>query len=282
VADEGGTGSRKMDFDLAKDLISDLARAGVDGISFSAGEPFLYIDDIAALVKICTRLGIYTRVVTNGFWAGTSAAADVAVSALTAVGLCQLRLSFSRWHQEYVNRQNVLNAAESCRKAGLDYFISFVTDFSEGDDSCEQYLRDHGLRFFPEPMMYSGRAAGFPRRAISTDYQENRCSMNPYISPDFDMYACCDAGSQFSETDFFYLGSLRDQPVDRLFRKSETDRLYNLIRNMGVTTIASYAGMKAREIITYSKCDLCRILFNDSESLARLRENVVHLEGWRR
>ncbi len=282
VADENGVESRKMDYDRAKDLIPDLARAGVDGISFSAGEPFLYIDEIAALVALCTGLGIYTRIVTNSFWAKTPEAADSLVSELKTAGLCQLRLSFSRWHQAHVNRQNVLNAALSCRKAGLDYFISFVTDFSEADDPYEQYLRDHGLRFFPEPVIYAGRAAAFPRRVISTDYQENCCSMNPYLTPDLDMYACCDAGSHFSETGFFYLGSLNDQPADPLFAKSETDRMYNLIRNMGVTAIASFAGMKAREIISYSKCELCRTLFNTPETLKQLQDKLVQLEGWHR
>lgn len=31
-------------------------------------------------------------------------------------------------------RQNVLNAARDCIATGIDYFISFVTDFSEEDD----------------------------------------------------------------------------------------------------------------------------------------------------
>jgi hypothetical protein len=34
----------------------------------------------------------------------------------------------------------------------MDYFVSFVTDFSEADDPYEQYLRDHGLTYFPEPI----------------------------------------------------------------------------------------------------------------------------------
>jgi hypothetical protein len=96
------------------------------------------------------------------------------------------------------------------------------------------------------------------------------------------MYACCDAGSHFSKTGFFRLGSLKDQSVGQLFVKSENDRLYNLIRNMGVTAMASYAGMKAREIITYSKCELCRALFDDPKTLARLRNDISRLEGWHR
>jgi hypothetical protein len=176
----------------------------------------------------------------------------------------------------------VLNAARSCQKIGLNYFISFITDFSKEDDPHEQFLRNHGLTFFPEPVIYAGRAESFKRRRILTDYQANCCNMNPYLTPDFDMYACCDAGSHFPETDFFYLGNLNDNTLEQLFTKSETDRLHNLIRTMGITNIASFTGMRAREIITYSKCELCRKLFNSPETLTRLQADVSQLAAWSR
>ncbi len=274
--------NRKMDHNNAKKIIIDMAQAGVGGISFSAGEPFLYFNKIAELVKLCSQIGIYTRIVTNSFWAKTAAYSDRFVSELKENGLCQLRLSYSRWHQKNVNRNNVLNAAHSCQKIGLNYFISFITDFSMEDDPYEVFLRDHCLKFFPEPVIYAGRAASFMRRNILTDYQANCCDMNPYLSPDLDMYACCDAGSHFQETSFFHLGNLNDNTIEQLFVKTETNRLYNLVRTMGITNIASFAGMKSREIITYSKCELCRKLFNSPETLKRLRNEVFHLEAWSR
>ncbi len=278
----GDSDTRKMDHDKAKEIIVEMAQANVGGISFSAGEPFLYFNEIATLVKLCRQLEIYTRIVTNSFWAKTAEDSDRLVLGLKENGLCQLRLSFSRWHQKNISRSNVLNAARSCQKIGLNYFISFVTDFSEEDDPYEEFLRDHCLTFFPEPVIYAGRAASFKRRCILTDYQANCCDMNPYITPELEMYACCDAGSHFPETNFFYLGKLNESTIDHLFTKSETDRLYNLIRTMGITNIASYTGMKAREIITYSKCELCRKLFNSPETLTRLRAEVSQLTAWSR
>ena len=282
VATDNIPASNKMDFDRAKETIVQMAQAGVGGISFSAGEPFLYINEIGELVKLCSQIGIYSRIVTNSFWAKTSEISDNLISELKENGLCQLRLSYSRWHQKSVHKNNVLNAARSCQKIGLNYFISFVTDFSKEDDPYEQFLRDHGLTFFPEPMIYAGRAESFKRRSILTDYQANCCDMNPYLTPDFDMYACCDAGSHFQETNFFYLGNLNDNTVEQLFTKHETDQLYNLIRTIGLTQIASYTGMKAREIITYSKCELCRKLFNSTKMVTRLRAEISQLSAWSR
>jgi hypothetical protein len=282
VATEDLQAVRKMDHDRAKEIIRELAQAGVGGISFSAGEPFLNFDEIAELVQLCSQLGIYTRIVTNSFWARTEESSDQYVSELKKNGLCQLRLSYSRWHQKNVNRNKVLNAARSCQKFGLNYFISFVTDFSKEDDLHEQFLRKHGLTFFPEPVIYAGRAESFKRRNILTDYQANCCDMNPYLSPELDMYACCDAGSSFLETNFFYLGNLNDNTPEQIFAKNETDRLYNLTRTLGLTNIASFAGMKAREIITYSKCDLCRKMFNCPDTLTQLRNEVSQLAAWSR
>lgn len=282
VASDETPDNRKMEFERAQAIIAELGRAGVGGLSFSAGEPLLDPEEIVELVELCREHGIYSRVVSNCFWARSAEESDLLVAELHRRGLCQLRLSYSRWHQKNIDRHNVLRAARSCEKIGLDYFISFVTDFAAEDDPYEQFLREHGLIFFPEPLIYAGRAESFPRRNIVTDYQANCCAMNPYLSPDLDMYACCDAGSRFLHTNIFYLGNLGDTTAEQLFIKSETDPLFRLIRTMGLTDIASYAGIKGREIITYSKCELCRRLFDSPETVKRLRAEVAQLAVWRR
>jgi MoaA/NifB/PqqE/SkfB family radical SAM enzyme len=281
VAAENTPDIKKMELAKAKEIISDMAMAGVTGISFTAGEPFIYYDDLLEMVNLCREKKIYTRIVTNSFWAKTPEKAEQLLSTLKQCGLSQLRLSYSRWHQQHVPRRNILNAAHGCITTGIAYFISFVTDFSEEDDEYEQFLRNNKLKFFPEPVIYAGRADSFERKAIFTDYQENRCAMNPYLAPDLSMYACCDAGSHFNNTEFFRLGNLKDQSIDQLFAKSETNPLYNCIRSMGVTAIASFVGMKARDIVTYRKCELCKRLFDSPKTLKILQDaNGLELRRW--
>jgi MoaA/NifB/PqqE/SkfB family radical SAM enzyme len=266
---------KKMELAKAKEIIREMALAGVTGISFTAGEPFIYFDDLLELVSLCSELNIYTRIVTNSYWAKSPKKAEEKLGMLQRCGLSQLRLSYSRWHQQHVLRENVLYAALTCVQKGIDYFISFVTDFTEEDDEYEQFLRDNKLKYFPEPVIYAGRADSFDRKKLFTDYQENTCAMNPYLAPDLNMYACCDAGSHFTATNFFLLGNLEDHSIDQLFTRSETHPLYNCIRSMGITSIASFAGIKAREIVTYRKCELCKRLFDSEETLKKLKE----LEG---
>ena len=271
----------KMDLAEAKEIIRDMALAGITGISFTAGEPFIYFDDLLELVSLCRQKNIYTRVVTNSSWAVSPEKTKQLLGMLKQSGLCQLRLSYSRWHQHHVPRQNVLQAALGCLEAGIDYFISFVTDFSAEDDPHENYLRDNGLKYFPEPVIYAGRADTFDRKTIFTDYQENRCAMNPYLAPDLSMYACCDAGSHFATTNFFLLGNLKDHTLNQLFSKCETHPLYNCIRSMGISAIASFSGIKASEIVTYRKCELCKRLFDSPETLKFLEEaSGGKLQSW--
>jgi len=274
VAADSGIRHTRMAQETALEMIDEMASARVTGISFTAGEPFLFMEQIGALIKRCRYHGIYTRMVTNGFWATSPRQANLVATELIRNGLSQLRISSSRWHQKSVPLANVLNAASSCREHGLDYFISFITDFSGADDEMEQFYRDHELKFFPEPLIYSGRAKGFPRPDIHTDYRSNRCSLNPYLSPDLEMFACCDAGTSFTKTGFFLLGNRRQQTIGELFRKKENNRLYQLIQTMGLSAMASFIGFPASRIVTYRKCDLCEALFNSKKNLGALRKAV--------
>jgi len=282
VAADVSPGASKMDFVRAKEIIEEMAASQVTGISFTAGEPLIFMDDICGLIRVCRQNRIYTRVVTNGSWANTPDLADKMVFALIESGLSQLRISTSRWHQENVDRVNMVHAAGSCVRQGLNCFVSFITDFSEADDMLEQFLQDNHLRYFPEPMIYFGRADQFDRKRISTDYYPNTCPMNAYLSPNQDMYACCDAGNRFSETGFLYLGNLEQEPVDELFKKKEDHPIYNLIRTIGLTSMASYLGYRAREIVQYRRCELCEMLFNSKENLKKLEQGLDDLMKGRR
>ncbi len=275
--------SLTMDLLRARELITELAEAQVQGVSFTAGEPLIYFDDISDLISLCKRYGMYSRVVTNSFWGKTVERATHQVEQLKKSGLSQLRLSYSRWHQKNVPSTSVLNVARSCEAHDLDYFISFVTDFTKQDDELEQYLRRHDLKFFPEPVIFAGRAEGFSRQPIRTDYQANCCPMNPYLAPNEDLFACCDAGSHFTKTNVFYLGNVQQTSIKDLFDLSERNSLYNHIRNMGISSLASFAGFAARDIVGQRKCELCEKMFNSPDILARLKKEAdAGLNKWYR
>lgn len=282
VAADPGLQREKMDLDMARSIIRQAKSAEVGGISFTAGEPFIYFDDMLALIGLCSALGIYSRVVTNCSWADNDDKTLEYIELLRRCGLGQLRLSCSRWHQQQVDIENVARAAGACRRAGVACYVSFVTDFTRADDHIEEYLMAKKLVYFPEPLIYSGRAAAFEKRALFTDYQHNRCSMNAYVAPDLAVYACCDGGTDFKATNVFRLGSLHTEGLGEMLEKSESNPLFCCIRTQGISVIASYAGFRAREIVGYRKCDLCRELFDDRLRLRLLYSKVRELQNWTR
>ncbi len=69
--------------------------------------------------------------------------------------------------------------------------------------------------------------------------------------------------------------------MEQMSIKSETDRLFTLIRSMGITVIASFAGMTAGQILTHGQCELCKKSFNSAHPLARLENPLSELDAWR-
>lgn len=274
--------SKTMDFDRACEIIGELAKAGVGGISFTAGEPFLFFEDILQLVKLCSEHNIYSRIVTNGYWATSPLHIQQKIDQLLNNGLCQLRISSSRWHQQQVKLSNIINAAGYCRAVGLDCFISFVTDFSDNDVQLEKGLKESGIKFFIEPMIYAGRAQHLSPPPVLTDFQANCCAMNPYLTPSYDFYGCCDVGCAFTETDFFHLGNLATSSCDELLTRFEQNHLYNLIREQGLSQMAVLAGYLSKDVRHYRKCELCLKLFNNQEKLLALSQSVKDLQSWKR
>lgn len=58
----------KLDTDVVKRIIDSAVRNGVNAISLTGGEPFLYLDEVVTLLKYAKDAGIaYTRTGTNGF-----------------------------------------------------------------------------------------------------------------------------------------------------------------------------------------------------------------------
>jgi len=82
VAADDVSPNAKMPFDTAKAIIDEMAGCNVTGISFTAGEPLLFLNEINHLIRLCRKHGIYSRVVTNGHWAGTRQRSDNMVSEL--------------------------------------------------------------------------------------------------------------------------------------------------------------------------------------------------------
>ena len=261
----------KMSFENAKDIILQAKSIGTKKIWFTLGEPFLYIDDIKKLVSLCNSLGIMTRIVTNAFWASNSQKSDEMVKEMGDCGLTQLRISASRFHQTEIDLQNVINAAQSCVKHNLDYYISFITDYSAEDEEIGVKLKKSGLNYSKESLICFGEALESKKYKLPDDYSHKCKALNPIVTPDLKVYVCCGIGGYFDKTNFFYLGDLKGKKLSEINETYiQKNRILDLIRSIGLVELAKIAGFDANEATKMHRCILCEKLFNSVDNIKKI------------
>jgi MoaA/NifB/PqqE/SkfB family radical SAM enzyme len=127
------------------DLINRIAEEmpHVRFVVFSGGEVTLLRDDLLAGISLLTKLGLGSRVVSNGHWGRSDKSAEWWVEQFLTAGLCELNLSTGDEHQEFVPFDSVARAASHAVRHGLLTMIVV-----EGKDTAKfdmEELRTHPL-----------------------------------------------------------------------------------------------------------------------------------------
>jgi organic radical activating enzyme len=113
----------------------------VGQVVFSGGEPTLLGDDLLAAIAYATGKGMLTRVVTNGWWGKSPAAALDFVDRLLAAGLHEINLSVDDLHQRWIGIERVTNSFLACYARRLKCLIAH-----KRTKSCtvtKEYLEQH-------------------------------------------------------------------------------------------------------------------------------------------
>lgn len=107
---------QSLDVAVVPEAIRQAAELGYVLIAFTGGEATLAWDALIDGIALTRSLGMTSRLVTNGHWADTPAAAARVVAALRAAGLDELNVSTGDEHARFVPLDHVANALV----AGLD------------------------------------------------------------------------------------------------------------------------------------------------------------------
>ena len=93
---------------------------GFRSVSFAGGEPTLYIDEINRVLSGFAELKkINVSITTNGHFATTVAKAAGLLAAIKK--LDKVRLSYDRFHKQFLPYAHVRNLYEACRGSGVDF-----------------------------------------------------------------------------------------------------------------------------------------------------------------
>ncbi len=127
------------------DLISRIPKEmpHVRFVVFSGGEVTLLREDLLVAISLLTKLGLGSRVVSNGHWGRTDQSAAWWIDQFLTAGLSELNLSTGDEHKEFVPFDSVARAASHAVHRGLLTMIVV-----EGKDTSRfnmEELRTHPL-----------------------------------------------------------------------------------------------------------------------------------------
>lgn len=118
-------------------------------VVFTGGEPTLLGKDLISAIEYCSDKNLWTRIVTNAFWAHTAQKAENVLQSFIDAGLSEINLSCDDYHQEFIPLDRIKYANDACIKLDLPCLIGhkIMKDYTLSIDYLENYL-GHPLTVF--------------------------------------------------------------------------------------------------------------------------------------
>lgn len=268
-----------LNVDAAKEWLAQ-ARAldGIYGVCFIGGEPFLRVDALRCLAKVCRDLGLPFSVVTNCFWARTVEAAYEMLRPLRDDGLTTVTMSTDQFHEPFVAVERIDYALEACNRLGVRSNLNCV--IAKGTWGITQ-LRTRLKNFIYFDKVSEQRClpvgAGREETGILTGpTSDTRCTLvvsTLSVKSSGDLYACCGIGGF---TPPLLLGNLYREPLGQLVKQAARDPLILALAIHGPGYLRNLLTDQVRLQSSHAdNCHLCNNMLADEAIVALLRERLA-------
>jgi hypothetical protein len=125
VTRSGPHGGPSLDADFMKEAIRMLLERGhLYSVIFTGGEPLLKLAEVQETIRFAHSQGLWTRIVTNAFWAKEPTVAKEVLKQLKEAGLCEINFSCDDLHQEHIPLANIYNAFWAAKSIELPVLIA--------------------------------------------------------------------------------------------------------------------------------------------------------------
>jgi len=139
-------------------------------LTLHGGEPFLYLDEIKAILRMAKEFEIEKRgAITNGYWARTPLIASRILKELIGAGLNRITFSVDGFHQQYIDIGVVKVGIEAAASLGIDriwvdsYYIESLNAENIYDQLTKESLRElqgiEGIEYSLNQVDFEGRGA---------------------------------------------------------------------------------------------------------------------------
>lgn len=271
------------------------ALGSVKLIVFTGGECFSLGDDLTAAVARCTRHGLATRCVSNGYWAKSEEAALERLRPLAEAGLGELNISTGDAHQAYVQVRNVINAMRAADRLGIDALVvvesqqerSFTAAALKSDPRWIELLTKTGGE--GGPVVFESPWMSMDPEAPVTQPEEKLASRTTLprktgcdsvlrtvvVTPDERLGACC--GLTREQIPELTVGSLAESSLSELVAGMLDDFVKIWVAVDGPDHILAWASEHDPSIEWEGRfahyCDSCRFMYSDPRVRAAIREH---------
>jgi len=259
-------------------------------IVFTGGEPLLRRADVEQTIRFAAGHGLWTRIVSNSFWAVTPDVAFQTLHELKQAGLSEVNLSCDDFHQEHIPLERVRNAYQAASKLELpvliahrrvkngritpesiaDYLGAELTEFREGEKNPRTDLYSSSLTV---PIGHGSDRLNqddyiiYPSCAAAWSAPCSSILSSVIVSPIKDVRICC--GMIDQRVPELSVGNLAEQTLAEIVCEANADLVANWLALEGPCGIMEFVREKAPWIDFKSRyvnhCHLCNDLFTRAE-----------------
>lgn len=261
-------------------------------IVFTGGECFLLGKDLDKIINYANSKQLFTRVVSNGYWARSFKRAYLRLSELKSKGLSELNLSTGNEHLEWIPKDYIINAIIAASK--LDLVVAINVECHNEASIKENYLTDDiRLKKYISKennklKIFSGKWISFEgsrdnnsipdQNSIKSTLNLNdKCTSlfnTVTLYPDFKVYACCGLTSKGNP--YLYLGDSSKHSLDTLYDNQFNDFMKIWLYTESPKEILNFCyskrGIPFSGFDNSHICEICKEIFNE-ENLRILQIN---------
>ena len=264
-------------------IIDEAAELGaLKTVIFTGGEALMKKSEILATLKFCQTQGLWTRIVSNAFWATSASKAEEVLSELKRSGLNEINFSCDDLHQEMIPLKNIKYAFHAARQLEIPVLLAHkrVKSNRITPESLSDYLGVELHQFNeegPNPhsdMYSSGYTVPIGLHANDLDhshfilYPEDStawqvpCSgvlSSIIISPQKDLRICC--GMIDQRVPELSIGNLEEQSLAEIICQGNNDLMANWLALEGPYGVMKFVKEKAPDLEFSGRyvnhCHLC-------------------------
>jgi hypothetical protein len=268
-------------------------------VVFTGGEPLLKLRDVMETIRYAQQHRLWTRIVTNSFWAATPDIALQILGDLKQAGLSEINLSCDDLHQEHIPLERVRNAYLAARELELpiliahkrvkngqitpesisDFFGVKLSEFKEGGVNQKTDLYSSSLTI---PVGHGAKTLNLDDHIIyptSLSAYSSPCSSilsSIIVSPAKDVRICC--GMIDQRVPELTIGSLESQTLAEIVCEGNADLIANWLALEGPYGIMRFIREKAPEINFQDQyvnhCHLCNDIFTRDDVRKAIKQHA--------